>query len=77
MLGVDQDQVAGPSGEGIAQIVEGATSEAITVGAMATARTGSPPIISALDTDLGLGQVLDAVDPLGGIGSVFAGSRHG
>jgi hypothetical protein len=77
MLGVDQDQVAGPSGEGIAQVVEGATSQAIAVGAMTTAWTGSPPIISALDADLGRGQVLDAVDPLGGIGSVFAGSRHG
>jgi len=77
MLGVDQDQVAGPSGEGIAQVVEGATSQAIAVGAMTTARTGSPPVVSAPDADLGLGQVLDAVDPLGGIGSVFAGSRHG
>ena len=28
-------------------------------------------------TDLGLGQVLDAGDALGGIGAVFAGSRHG
>lgn len=77
MLGVDQDQVAGPSGEGMAQVVKGAPSQAITVGAMATAGTGPPPIVSALDADLGLGQVLDAVDPLGGIGSVFAGSRHG
>jgi hypothetical protein len=77
MLRVDQDQVTGASGEGIAQVVEGATSQAITVGAMATARTGSAPIISALDADLGLGQVLDAVDALGGVGSVFAGSRHG
>jgi hypothetical protein len=77
MPGVDQDQVAGPSGEGIAQVVEGATSQAIAVGAMTTARTGSPPVVSAPDADLGLGQVFDAVDPLGGIGSVFAGSRHG
>jgi D-arabinose 1-dehydrogenase-like Zn-dependent alcohol dehydrogenase len=77
VLGVDQDQVAGPSGEGVAQVVEGAPPQAIPVGAMAAAGTGAPAIIPAPDADLGLGQVLDAVDPLGGIGSVFAGSRHG
>ena len=77
MLGVDQDQVTRSSGERIAQVVKGATSRAIAVGAMTTAGAGSPPIVSALDADLGLGQVFDAVDPLRGIGSIFAGSRHG
>jgi len=77
MLGVDQDQVAGASREGISQVVEGATSGAIAVGAMTAARTRPTPIVPALNADLGLGQVLDAVDPFGGIGSVFAGSQHG
>jgi hypothetical protein len=77
MLGVDQDEIAGSAGEGIAQVVEGAPSRTIAVGAMATAGTGSAPIISAPEADLGLGQILDTADALGGIGSVFAGSRHG
>jgi hypothetical protein len=55
VLRVDQDQVAGSSGKGISQVVEGATSQSIAVGALSTAGTGSPPIISALDADLGLG----------------------
>jgi len=35
MLGVDHDAVAGPSGEGIAEVVEGATELAVAIGAMA------------------------------------------
>jgi hypothetical protein len=76
MLGMDQDEVARSSGERVAQVMKGATSQAIPVGAMTTVGTRSPSIVSALDADLGLGQVLDSVDPLGGIGTVFAGSRH-
>ena len=56
MLGVDQDDVAGPPGEGIAQVVEGAACQAVAVGAMAAARAGPPAVISALAGDLGLGQ---------------------
>ena len=73
----DHAEVGGPPGEGIAQVVEGAPSEPIAVGAVATAWAGPPALISARDADLGRGQVLDAVDPLGGVGSVFARSWHG
>ena len=76
-VGVDHDEVTGPSGEGVAQVVKSASGLMIAVGAMATARAGPPLAISALAADLGLGQVLDAGDALGGIGAVFAGSRHG
>jgi hypothetical protein len=64
VLGGDQDEVAGPPGEGIAEVVEGPSGPTIAVGAMATARAGAPPVISALAADLGLGQVLDAGDTL-------------
>src|SRR5262249_8176017 len=77
VLGIDQDQVAGPPGQGIAQVVEGASHQPITIGAMAAVWAGPPPVISALATEFGLGQVLDASDALGGVGSVFAGSWHG
>src|SRR5208337_5007107 len=77
VLGIDHNQFAGPTGQGIAQVVEGASHPPIAIGALAATWTGSTPVISALAADLGLGQVLDAGDALGGIGAVFAGSRHG
>jgi hypothetical protein len=77
MLRVDQDDVAGSSGEGVAQVVKGAAGEAVAVGAMPAARTRPSAIIAALARDFGLGQVVDAGGALGGVGAVFAGSRHG
>jgi hypothetical protein len=77
VLGVEHDEGAGPAGEGAAQVIEGASRHAITVGAMAAARSGLAAVIPAQATDLGLGQVVDAVDALGGINSVFIGSRPG
>jgi len=76
VLGVKHDEVTGPSGEGIAQVVKSASELMIAVGAMATARTGPVLAIPALTADLGLGQILDAAGALGGVGSVFAGSGH-
>ena len=77
MLGVDDDGIAGPSGEGIAEIVEGAMELAVAISTMAAARAGTASVIPALAANLGLGQILDACDALGGIGSVFTGSWHG
>ena len=73
MLGIDQDHVAGPTGQGIAQVVEGASHQPIAIGAMAAAWTGTPPVISALAADLGLGQVLDAEMPAVGSGRYSPG----
>jgi len=77
VLGVDHDAVAGPSGEGIAEVVEGATELAVAIGAMAATWAGPSAVIAVLAADLGLGQILDARDALGGVGSVFSGSWHG
>jgi hypothetical protein len=76
MLRVDQDDVAGSAGEGVAQVVKGAACQAVAVGAMATAWAGPPAVIAALAGDLGLGQIVDACGALGGVGAVFAGCRH-
>jgi hypothetical protein len=76
MLGIDQDDITGPPGEGVAQVVESASCQAVAVGAMAASRTGPPAIIAALASDLGLGKIVDACGALGGVGAVFAGSRH-
>jgi hypothetical protein len=77
MLGVDQDDVAGSSGEGVAQVVEGAACQAVAIGAVSAVRAGPPAVIAALAGDLDLGQVVDACGALGGVGAVFAGCRHG
>ena len=77
MLRVDQDDVARPPDEGVAQVVKGAAGEAVAVGAMAASRTGPPAVIAALAGDLGLGQIVDACGALGGVGAIFAGCRHG
>jgi hypothetical protein len=77
MLGIDQDDVAGSTGEGIAQVVKSTAGEAVAVGAMAASRTGPPAVIAALAGDFGLGKVVDAYGAFGGVGAVFAGWRHG
>jgi hypothetical protein len=77
VLRVDQDDVAWSSGEGIAQVVEGATCQAVAVGAMAASRAGPLAVIATLAGDLGLGEVVNACSALGGVGAVFAGCRHG
>jgi hypothetical protein len=77
VLGEEHNEVAGPPGKRVSQVVEGASREPIAVGAMAAVRAGAPAVVSAADDDLGLGQILGAVDPHGGIGAIFAGSWHG
>jgi hypothetical protein len=57
--------------------VEGATERAVTVGPMSATWAGPSAVIPVLAADLGLGQILDARDALGGVGSVFSGSWHG
>jgi hypothetical protein len=76
MLGIDQDDITGSPGEGVAQVVKGASCQAVAVGAMAAAWAASPAVIAALAGDLGLGQIVDASSALGGVGAVFAGCRH-
>src|SRR5512142_1277804 len=75
--GVEHDEVAGPSGEGVSEVVEGPAAPTIAVGAVAAPRAGSAAVVPAAEADVGLGQVVDAGDALGGIGAVFAGSWHG
>ena len=70
----EQDDVAGPTGEGVPQIVEGAAGDPIAVGAVAAPRAGAPPVVAATDADLGLGQVLGSIDAEGRVGAIFAGS---
>jgi hypothetical protein len=77
VLGVGQDQVAGPPGDEVAEVVERALGDTVAVGAVATAGTGPSSEVAAALADLGFWQVLDAGDALGGIGQVFSGSGQG
>jgi hypothetical protein len=77
VLGVGQDQVTGPPGDGIAEVVEGPLEDPVTVGTVATTRAGPPPEVAAALAESGLGKVLDAGNALGGVGQVFSGSGHG
>jgi hypothetical protein len=77
VLGVGQGEVAGAPGDEIAEVMEGAPEDPVTVGAMATAGAGPPPVVAATLADLGLGQILDAGDALGGVGQIFSGAGHG
>ena len=77
VLGVGQDDVARPPGGEVAEVVERALEDAVAVGAVVAARAGPPPKVAAALAGLGLGQILDAGDPLGGIGQVFSGSWQG
>jgi hypothetical protein len=77
VLGVEHDEVAGPSGEGVAEVVEDAAGGPVPVGAVAAPRAGPAAVVPAPEADVGLGQIDDAGDALGGIGAVFAGSWHG
>src|SRR5262249_20256680 len=77
VVGGEHDDVTGPAGEGVAEVVEGAAGGPVAVGAMATPRAGPAAVVAAADADVRLGQVVDAGDALGGIGAVLAGSWHG
>jgi hypothetical protein len=46
-------------------------------GDRAGGKTGLAAVNPALAADLGLGQILDASDALGGVGTVFSGSWYG
>src|SRR5262245_23879597 len=77
VLGVEHDEVAGPAGEGVAEVVEGAAGGPVTVGAVAAPRAGPAAVVAAAEADVGPGQVVDVGDALGGIGAVVAGSWQG
>jgi D-arabinose 1-dehydrogenase-like Zn-dependent alcohol dehydrogenase len=77
VLRVDQDDITRSACERVAQIVECAACDAVTIGAMSATRTGTPAVIAVLAGDLGLGQVFEASDALGGVGAIFSGCGHG
>ena len=52
--GGEHDEVAGPTGEGVAEVVEGATAPAIAVGTVLTSRAGPAAVVPASEADVWL-----------------------
>jgi hypothetical protein len=77
VLGTEQDEVAGPAGEGVAQVVEATADDPVAGGAATAPRAGAAAIVAAADADLGPGQVLGPIDAEGRVGAIIAGSWHG
>ena len=77
MLRIRNDNIPGPLGNRIAQIVERPLQGSMPVATPLALRARAVGGISAAADDLGLRQVLNTCDSLGTIGSVFSRSRHG
>jgi hypothetical protein len=65
------------TGSQIPQIMQHPSCPTIPIGTVPTGRAQLSSEVSAALDDLRLGQILDAGDAFGGIGQVFAWSRHG
>jgi hypothetical protein len=77
VLRVAQDEVARTTGDEIAQVVESASKDFVSVGTVAASGTEPSPVVAATLADLELREILDARDALGGVRQVFSGSWHG
>src|SRR5262249_53410731 len=69
----EQDDVARPAGEGVAEIMETTVDDPIAVGAVAA----PPTVVADTDADLGLGQGLEWIEAESRLRARFAGSWHG
>src|SRR3954470_11220147 len=49
VLGVEHDEVAGPTREGVAEVVEGAAGGAVPVGAVAASRAGPAAVVAVAE----------------------------
>jgi hypothetical protein len=70
------NQVNGTVGPSITEVMEGAATDAVATGAMATARAGSRRPVTTAPLDARLGEVFNAGDALGNIRDVFPWTRH-
>jgi hypothetical protein len=77
MPGERDDEVDGAAGARVAEVVQGARGGGVAAGTGAAARTAASFVVAAALFETRLGELLDAGDALGGIGNIFAGSRHG
>ncbi len=69
--------VVGAARDQVPQIVQYPLRATMPIGTVFASRAQLPSEIPTTFDDLRLGQILDASDAFGGIGHVFAWSRHG
>jgi hypothetical protein len=76
MAGERDNQIDGPLGPGIAEVMQGAEAHGITTGTVGTARTGSCRPAAAMPLDAWPGQVFDTSDALGDIRNILPWTSH-
>jgi hypothetical protein len=76
MTGESDHQLNGAVGPSIAEIMEGADTDGIAAGAVATAWAGSRWPVATAPLDARLGQVFDTGDALGDIRDIFPWRSH-
>lgn len=77
MPGEGDGQIDGAADSWVAEVVQGARSGGAASGTATTARAAAGLVVAAARFDPGLGEILDAGDPLSRVGDIFAGSVHG
>jgi hypothetical protein len=76
MLRVRDNQVSGPIGRQIAQVVQCASERSIAIGQMPAMRTFPSSVIPRTSHVFGLGQVFNTSDALGDVGQILSWSSH-
>lgn len=77
MLRVDEMDVAWPTGDQVANIMQDPLTRPTAETGLATARTMPMGEVPRAPNDVGLGQIFGSRDAFRGIGYVPSGSRHG
>ena len=77
MLRVDQFDVAGPTSNQVAHVMQHAGAGPIAKARLAAPRTGAMWEVATAPNDLRLRQIFRARDALGGVRQILSGTRHG
>jgi hypothetical protein len=77
MLRVDEVDVAGPTGNQVADIMQDSSAGSAAKTGFATKRARSMREVPSAANDLGLGQIFGSRDAFRGVRQILSGSRHG
>jgi hypothetical protein len=70
------EQVAGPLGAGIAEVMEAACVEGVTAGPPTTAWARPRGVVARAEFEAWRGEIFDACDAFGGVRDILAWSSH-
>jgi hypothetical protein len=77
MLGVDEFDVARPTSDEVAHVMQQAAAGAISKARLAAPRTGEMWIVATASDNLCFWQIFGVRDAFTGIGQILTGTRHG